>query len=262
MSGFGNFVFGSTPFGVEAQSAIGFNTPYDICAFALKAIGVVGVGQMPLAEDINDAMRALNGMMGQWQRKRWLIWHLTDNALLSTGAQSYTVGPGGDFNVFRPDRLEAAFFRQFINSTPNQVDWPLDILESREDYNRIVLKQLGSLPRYIFYDAAYPLGYVYPWPIPQAGVYELHLTLKETLFQFPFLSQAIQLPPEYEEALWTNLCIRLAPIYQVQVRPEVAGLAKASLAVIRGANAQIPRLTIPVYLNRPALYDINSDRMY
>lgn len=239
-----------------------FNTAYDICAFALKAIGVVGVGQSPLAEDINDAFTALNAMLGQWQRKRWLIWHLTDNAFLSTGAQSYTVGPGGNFNVIRPDRIEAAFFRQFINSTPNQVDWPLDILESREDYNRIVLKQLGSLPRYIFYDAAYPVGSVYPWPIPQAGVYELHLSLKEQLIQYTDLSNAIQLPEEYPEALWSNLCIRLAPIYQTQVRPEVVGIAKASLAVIRGANAQIPRLTIPVYLNRPALYDINSDRMY
>jgi hypothetical protein len=175
---------------------------------------------------------------------------------------SYSVGPGGNFNVMRPDRLEAAFFRQFINSTPNQVDYPLEILESREDYNRIVLKTLPSLPRYIFYDAAWPLGFVYPWPVPQAGIYEIHLTLKETLNQFASLSQAIQLPPEYEEALWTNLCLRLAPIYQMQARPEVVGLAKSSLAVIRGANTQVPRLTIPVYLNRPALYDANSDRLY
>lgn len=262
MSGFGNQVFGSSTFGVESASAIGFNTPYDIIAYALKAIGVVGVGQSPLAEDINDGMRALNGMLGQWQRKRWLIWHLADLPLTSTGAISYSVGVNGDFNVARPDRLEGAYFRQAINSVPNQVDWPLELLESREDYSRIALKNLGSLPRYIFYDAAYPLGYVYPWPIPQAGVYELHLLLKETLFQFPFLSQAIQLPPEYEEAIWTNLCIRLAPIFQRPVAPEIAGLAKTSLSVIRGANAQVPRLSIPMYLNRPALYDANSDRMY
>lgn len=239
-----------------------FNTPQDIITFTLKAVGVVGVGQTPLAEDNNDALTAMNGMLAQWQRKRWLIWHLTDNALVSTGAQSYTIGLGGNFNVARPDRLEAAFFRQFINSTPNQVDYPLEILESREDYNRIVLKQLPSLPRYVFYDAAYPLGYVYPWPVPQAGVYEIHLTLKETLNQFTTPAQTIALPPEYEEAIWSNLAVRLAPIYQVSVRPEVAGLAKASLATIRGANTQVPRLTMPTYLNRPALYDANSDRMY
>lgn len=239
-----------------------FNTPLDIVTFSLKAAGVLGVGQSALAEDFNDAFTALNGMLAIWQRKRWLIWHLTDNALVSTGAVSYTIGPGGNFNVARPDRLEAAFFRQFINSTPNQVDYPLEILESREDYNRIVLKTLPSLSRYVFYDSAYPLGVVYPWPVPQAGVYEIHLTLKETLNQFTSLNQQIALPPEYEEAMWTNLSIRLAPIYQFQVRPEVLALAKASLATIRGANTQVPRLTIPVYLNRPALYDANSDRFY
>lgn len=239
-----------------------FLTPQDIISFSLKAAGVLGVGQSALAEDNNDAFTALNGMLSIWQRKRWLIWHLTDNSILSTGAVSYSVGPGGDIDVMRPDRLEAAFFRQFINSTPNQVDYPLDILESREDYNRIVLKTLPSLPRYIFYDAAFPLGYIYPWPVPQAGVYEVHISLKATLSQFSSLNQAIALPPEYEEAIWTNLTIRLAPIYQYTVRPEVIALAKASLATIRGANTQVPRLTIPVYLNRPALYDSNSDRMY
>lgn len=239
-----------------------FLTPLDIINFSLKASGVLGVGQSPLAEDLNDSFTALNGLLAVWQRKRWLIWHLTDNALTSTGAVSYSVGPGGDFDVARPDRLEAAFFRQFINSTPNQVDYPLEILESREDYNRIVLKTLPSLPRYIFYDADLPLGYVYPWPVPQAGIYEIHLTLKATLSQFSSLNDSIALPPEYEEALWTNLTVRLAPIYQYQVRPEVLALAKSSLAVIRGANTQIPRLLMPTFLNRPYLYDANSDRMY
>jgi len=239
-----------------------FVTVQDIINFSLKAAGVLGVGQSALAEDNNDAFTALNGMLSIWQRKRWLIWHLTDNVLTSTGAQSYSVGLGGDFNVMRPDRLEAAFFRQFINSTPNQVDYQLEILESREDYNRIVLKTLPSLPRYIFYDADYPWGFVYPWPVPQAGVYQIHLSLKETLSQFTSPNQSIALPPEYEEALWTNLSIRLAPIYQFTVRPEVLGLAKAALATIRGANTQIPRLRMPTYLNRPSLYDANSDRLY
>lgn len=239
-----------------------FLTPLDIINFSLKASGVLGVGQSALAEDLNDSFTALNGLLAVWQRKRWLIWHLTDNYLTSTGAVSYSVGPGGDFDVPRPDRLEAAFFRQFINSTPNQVDYPLEILESREDYNRIVLKTLPSLPRYIFYDADFPLGYVYPWPVPQSGIYQIHITLKATLAQFATLNDSIALPPEYEEALWTNLTVRLAPIYQYQVRPEVLALAKSSLATIRGANAQVPRLLMPTFLNRPYLYDSNSDRMY
>lgn len=231
--------------------------------FSLRAAGILGVGQSALAEDYADVFSALNAMLAQWNRKRWLIWHLVDVSLVSTGAQSYSVGIGGDFNVARPDRLEAAFFRQIVSSQPNQVDYPLEVLQSREDYNDIALKTLTSWPQYIFYDSAYPLGYVYPWPIPQASAYELHLTLKETLTQFTSYTQSLNLPGEYTEALWTNLAVRISAIYPgVALPPQTVALAKTSLEVIRGANTQIPQLAMPQGMGRPALYNIFSDEAY
>ena len=109
-------------------------TPQDIITFAQKAMGILGVGQTALAEDNGDALNALNGMIGQWTRKRWIVYHLIDVAVTTTGAMSYTVGPGCDFNVPRVDRLEAAFFRQYVSGVPGQtyVDYPLTILEARE----------------------------------------------------------------------------------------------------------------------------------
>ena len=238
-------------------------TPQAIVSLALKSAGVLGVGQSALAEDFSDVFDLLNGMLAQWNRKRWLIWHLIDAPLVSTGAQSYTVGPGGDFNVPRPDRLEAAFFRQFINSQPEQVDYPLTILESREDYNRIVLKTLSSWPVYIFYDPALPLGNVFPWPIPGASVYELHLTLKETIAQFNSYVQSINMPPEHTEALWSNLGVRLPALYPgCSVTQEVKDIAKASLATIRGSNTQVPLLLMPGALVGRDKYNIFSDSTY
>ena len=90
-------------------------------------------------------------MLGQWQNQRWLSFHTTDNAFTSTGAISYSVGPGGNFNITtRPNRLEAAFFRQTLNSTPNQVDYPLQILEAREDYDLMALKKSAVLA-YVYF---------------------------------------------------------------------------------------------------------------
>jgi hypothetical protein len=238
-------------------------TAQDLISFSMRAVGVLSVGQTLAAEDNADALSALNGLVGQWNRKRWLIWHLLDIYLPTTGNESYTIGPGGQFNVPRPDRLEAAFFRQYVSGPANQVDYPLEILESREDYNEVVLKSLVSWPTYIFYDASVPLGYVYPWPVPQASIYELHLTVKDVLVQFVSFTQVITLPPEYVEALWTNLALRLAAIYPgAEVTPALDGLAKASLATIRGANAQIPLLNLPGGLGRGSLYNIYSDRVY
>lgn len=237
-------------------------TPNDIINLALKISGVLGVGQTAQAEDSNDSLTMLNFMMAQWNRKRWLVYHLVDVAFTSTGAQSYTVGPGGNFNVaVRPDRLEAAFFRQIVPSQPNAIDYPLEIIEARETYNNIALKTLVSFPSYIFYDAAYPIGLVYPWPIPQATLYAVHLTLKEVLAQFTSLSQDIVLPDEYHAALMYNLAVRLRPAYQLPPDPSLVALAKDALNVIRNANTQIPRLTMPTDLIRPGIYNPYSDQI-
>lgn len=273
-------------------------TPQGLITLSLRAAGILGVGQTALAEDYSDAFDVLNGLLGVWNRKRWLIWHLIDVPYLATGKQSYSVGPGGNFNVPRPDRLEAAYFRQYpggvffeldgygnpildgygnpiiLPPTPgsynNPVDYPLEILQSREDYSMIALKTLTSWPTYIFYDSAFSqystppyCGFVYPWPIPQASNYELHLILKDTLTQFTSYTQSINLPPEYTEALWTNLVIRLAAIYPgVQLTEAVVALAKSSMGTIRGANAQIPRLELPPQFVTRAKYNVFSDQTY
>ncbi len=222
------------------------NTPGDLITFVLKSAGVTGVGQSALAEDYNDAFDVLNGMLAQWNRQRWMIWHLIDTSALSNGQLSYTIGPGGDFNVPRPDRIEAAFVRLITASPSDPVDYPIHIMSSREDYNRIPLKSMRTnVPSALFYDSAFPIGTVYVWPIASAGSVEIHLSIKDTLTQFTSFIQPIQLPMEYFQAIWTNLTVLLAPIYQYEPNPVVVAQAQASLATIRGANTQIPKLHMP-----------------
>lgn len=238
-------------------------TPNDICIAALKKARVLGVGQTALAEDINDSFQDLQDMLGQWQRKRWLIWHLVDYAFTSTGAQSYTVGPAGQFNINpRPDKIESAFFRQMIQTNPNQIDYPLQIIPDRETYNKISLKQLTTFPQYLFYDSAFPTGLAYPWPLPLASIYEIHLTVKETLAQFTSLVQTISLPLEYFAALKFSLARRLRQAYGLPIDAELNALAKDALNVIKNANAQIARLSIPTDLIRPGIYNVFSDQIY
>lgn len=239
-------------------------TPLDIITQALKKAGILGVGQTPLAEDTNDAYSDLQDMLGQWQRKRWLIWHLVDYEHIGTGDLYYTVGPGAQFDISpRPDKIESAFFRQIISSNPNQVDYPLAIIEAREDYNLIALKTLQSFPQYVFYDSGFPEAKIYPWPLIQSSIYSLHITVKATLSQFTSLNQTIELPLEYMAALKFNLALRLRQAYQLPPDPTLMGLAKDALNVIRNANLQIPRLQIDKQLIRPSgLYNPFSDTLY
>ena len=54
------------------------------------------------------------------------------------------MGTGGAVNIPRPDRLESAYVR--LANGGQQVDYMLDIVQAREDYNEIALKQLQTFP--------------------------------------------------------------------------------------------------------------------
>lgn len=236
-------------------------TANDLILLSLKESGVLGVGQTPQAEDANDALRLLNAMMGQWQRRRWLVYHLIDVVKTGTGALSYSVGPGGDFDAARPDKIEAAYFRNVTQPAPNNVDYPLAPIWSREEYNQIALKSLASFPQVYFYDSAWPMGFVFVWPVPSAQ-YEIHISIKDTLQTFSSLTTEINLPPEYEEALHYNLAVRLRPLYQLSPDVQIIQLAKLALNTIKNANAQVPSLEMPTDLKRGGIYNIYSDNQY
>jgi hypothetical protein len=259
MSGaIGTLAIGQTPIGgsfVQAHTAV------DIIRLALLNCGAVTLSQTIYAEDIFFGFDMLNGMLAIWNRRRWLVWHLLDISVPTTtdGKRVFTIGPGGDFDFPRPDRLEGAYFRQFVQAGGQPVDFPLDILQSMEDYSRVVLKFLNSWPQAVFYDSAVPLGQILPVPVPNVDNSELHVLVKDTLNQFPSLTTPFNLPPEYFEAIWSNLALRVAAAFPgANVSPLTVGIAKASLETIRGANAQIPRLQLPGSLGRSPLYNIYS----
>lgn len=155
-------------------------TARDFIRLALIEAGVVGVGQTPLAQDTNDCFILLKRMLSQWQKRRWLVPNLIDVSANGNGARSNLIGPGQYWNTARPDKIQAAYFKQ-LNSNgqvTNQVSYPLWPIWSYEDYaTKIQLKDLATWPQYYFYDNAFPYGNVFIWPIPDQ-TYELHLILK------------------------------------------------------------------------------------
>lgn len=236
-------------------------TPLDLITLALQQAGVVGIGQPASAEDANSAFTLANMMLGQWNAKRWLVYHLLDVSCVGTGAQSYTIGPGGDFDTLRPDRIEGAYVRLLNTAASNQVDYPLRLLQSMEDYSLVGQKGLIGFPQYAFLDSDFPLGRLYLWPIP-TGVYEVHVLIKSELASFADLATEITLPAEYQEAIMYNLAARLRPQYQLPPDGTVTALARAALNTIRNSNSQIPALLMPVELRRGSNYNVLTDTVY
>jgi hypothetical protein len=244
---------------VSLNTAPPQTTVLDIINLALKTANVLGVGQAASAEDLSDSFSLLNMLMAQLQRRRYMIYQLVTVAKQATGQLSYTVGPGGDFDIARPSKLESAFFRQNVQ-TPLPVDYPLEILRSTEDYNRISIKNLNAFPRFAFYDMAYPIGNLFVWPVPN-NMYEIHITVMQQLQQFGTVSDVITMPPEYSAALMWNLALEMYVMFGLPPNPQVQGKAEASLRIIEESNAAIPQLQLPVAVRpqRGATYNIYGD---
>lgn len=275
---------------VDTLLTPGATTVSDICEAALHESGAFGDAQTPSANAIRLAQSRLQWMMQQWERKRWMVYHLVDKSVVSTGAIAYSVGPGGSINTSilpaspfgpqfnnqfggggeslsaRPDNIEAAYLRQINQNPPaNQIDFPLTLIQSYEDYSRIRIKNLTSFPGWAFYDPAWPLGALYPWPVPNANIYEVHIIIKEQLPPaWANSGVAIDLPFEYYNAMMLNLAIRLRPRYGVPSYPGdvLPGLAKDAMAVLRNANTKIARLNMPPELTRSGQYNIFGDIFY
>ena len=233
-------------------------TVIDLITLALKDLGAVGVGQTATADDTADALATLNQMLGQWQGERLSVFHEIDVAKQATGAVSYTIGVGGDFNIQRPTDIKSAFVR--LNNASIPVDYPVTIIRSREDYSRITVKTLTTLPDCVYYDPAYPLGNLLWYPAP-GSQYELHVTVLDALPQFATPAAVINLPPEYLAAIRYNLAIYLAPTYQIDPQRTLAMLAMNAKRVIKRMNLQIPAMTMPsAILGNGPRYNIYADR--
>ena len=74
-------------------------TVNDMITLCLQDAGIIGQGQEPVPEDSTNALARLNWMLAAWRRQRWLVYNLRNYSIVSTGAQIYTVGPGGDIDT-------------------------------------------------------------------------------------------------------------------------------------------------------------------
>lgn len=246
-----------------AEGLIPVDNVTQLLTNSLTDAGVVGIDEAVEQPILNRAFTQANWLLAQWARKRWLCYRLQDYAFVSTGALNYAVGLDQTININpRPDRVEYAFLR-FVNQVPSgglPVDIPIDVIPSHEDYSRITVKTVGTLPWRIFYDPLWPVGLLFPWPVPQPTIYEIHVGFKVVLPRFASLQQKITFPPEYEAALNWCLARRFRASYQMPADPTIDALARDGVNVIRQANQAFSTLRMPSALRRRnRAYSYQSD---
>lgn len=237
----------------------------DIVRAALKKAGVIGEGETPSAEQLTDALRDLNGLISRWNTKRWMIFDLVDLTFPADGRVTpYTVGPGGNYPISRrPDRIEAAYLRQFVNGSGAglPVDTQLSVWAAREQYALATLKKnFVSYPSGVFLDPKWPLAdlYVYPWP--NAGnQYEVHLIFKNVLPILLANTNTDSFPSHYIPCMEFNLALLLRQANgKLQEDPQLVKQAMDTLSTVQDSNLAIPEMQVP-YAYGGGIYNIYSD---
>ena len=71
-------------------------TPYDIITRSLKDIGALAAGEVPTADEAQDAFDMLNDMCAQWSNENMMVFYKTEIIFPVVQNQvQYTIGPGG-----------------------------------------------------------------------------------------------------------------------------------------------------------------------
>lgn len=213
-----------------------------ILTLALKDAGVTGEGETPSAETLQDAFDIFKMMVGQWQIDGLMIYAQAEISFNPTGAQSYSIGAGGDIVATRPAEVLAAYWRD------GSTDRPLQVLTSFEEYQRIGNKSEEGDPALVCYDPDYTRGTLYVWPCASSG--SIVLTVNTTLPSYTAVTDDVGIPAEYELALRYSLAELLPASFQLQPRADIAALATRARKLVKRNNVRIPTLAMPAQLVR------------
>lgn len=217
----------------------------DIISATLLEIGVLGVGEVPDAQQAATALAAYNRLIDQWKAERLMISTVTRaTATITASKTSYTVGTGGDVNIIRPVFLDRVTYQDSAVSPLTEI--PLGQLLTDEAYQQIPQKaQTGPRPISAYYNPTFPLGTLIPWPIPTLTTLSWVVYYGAPVDEYVNLTDTISVPPGYRRLFVKALGIELLPSYQRDANPLLMSQAADAKAVVKRSNERDREMLFP-----------------
>jgi len=220
-------------------------TAFDLIRSALIMTGSLAQGEDPSNADAADALSRLNRMIGGWQNQRLTCYVVEENVYPLVGSQQeYTIGPGGDFDQFRPQFL--GYCGLILANTSPAVEIKVPIITVKDWSYQSVKAQTSTQPTQVYYYTQFPssgaeagLGKLIFWPKPTV-VNSVRIYCPRPIDEFDDLTTEYSLPPGYEDALEYNLAVRLiqSGMGLREHLSDILPMARETLAIIKRANIQ------------------------
>ena len=211
-------------------------TVLDIITSSLRTINAIGTGETLEASQAADGMEALNLMLAGLAAEELTMVALTQEVFtMIPGKVSYTMGPLGDFDTVRPERIDGWFVRDAGGE-----DYPMTDIIGEDAYRQIPNKSNPGRPDYLYVSYGYPLATFYFYPVNDTAE-SLYIDSFKPMGEYTNLTTVISLPPQYLNMIKWNLAIACAPEYPGATAlpsfPTVVALAEDSKTKLLALNA-------------------------
>lgn len=226
-------------------------TAADLILDAHKILGNKASGESLTASESDDGLEGLNSMLDLFSIERLMIFQIRQESFTwPTSTTSRTIGPSGDFDTYRPNRIEVGtFFRD-----SNTIDYPVDVVRERSTYDSITDKTVTSTyPEILFYDPSITIGTLYVYPVPNESM-TLFINQWQPLQVFNNLTEALVLPPGYRTMIKYNLAEHLESIVGLPMSAKAQKIAANSKKVIKRNN------NIPIYSATETFHALDKAR--
>ena len=185
---------------------------------ALRILGVLRAGMGPNSDQLNDILEMLNDVIETWSVERLTVYQSPISTFaLTPGKQTYTWGPGGDFNAARPNRIVWA--NLLYPDGTDMLHLPIQML-SLQQWASVRLQDVSSpIPTQMYADNGFPLNTISFLPFPSASC-SVEFYAWVALTNFADLTTSYSFPPAYKRALKYALAVEMIPAFAISAKKD------------------------------------------
>ena len=208
---------------------------------------MLGGGNQLDSDDTAWILQKLQRVIDTANAKRVMVYaNIFSTFTLQANATPHTIGPTqatGPQPIFlvnqRPVEIESIGLI-LVNTTPTTVEIPLTRRDKDWWADQRVKNLLSSIPTDYYYEAAWPVGNIWFWPVPNITNNVL-LQLRTVIGEITDTSQTFTMPPAYWDWIVYKTAIAIAPSFERQVSPDLRGLMNEAERAVLGNNVKSPR---------------------
>jgi len=219
---------------------------------ALRSIGVLASGEEAKPAELQDALLYAKQMLDSWTNETLLVPALIHEQFELTEQNTFTIGPGGDFDTVRPTLIEKLNIRE---SGGHQV--PVEIVGLNTWSDIPIKNNVQTFPLYAYYTSGSPLGTLRFSAVTAAGN-KLVMVSSKPIQDLPELTEEVEFPPGYERAIRLGLAMELAPEYGKPFDQVIALQYSQARKILKRTNSstRLRDLQVDPALLQPRGYDI------